>query len=333
MSKLGIIILNWNGHEDTVECIASICDNEKEHYTIFLLDNGSNEDSVKYIEVWLKNNYNLSYKIIDEDEFLNCTVLSSYTLYFIKGRQNLGFARGNNLVWNKINNMFDYTLLLNNDTVITKNAITKMLNYMERNPNTGVVSCDIRLYNQPEKLWNAGGYFTWYGDRKYFKQKKIDNYKKNNVEAIRAPFVTGCVLMVRKEIVNTYGVFTEKFFFGEEDFNYCKRLLKNDILVEVVLSSTIYHKVGTSIKKGQKKMNNFILHFSNRIINLKEFYHPLRWRLWRNLYIIAIFVKLLHMKKNVIKVFKVIRHIRYYTSNYNKISYETFKEINSLNIG
>ncbi len=329
-SKLGIIILNWNGHEDTVECITSIRKNEEGDYTIFLLDNGSDEGSVEYIEKWLENNYELSYKIMDEVEFHCCSDFSDYTLYFIKGKQNLGFAKGNNLIWNKIKDEFDYTFLLNNDTVITKNAITNMLNYMDNNLNTGAISCDIRLYSQPNKLWNAGGYFTCYGDRKYFKQSAIDASKQNGVEAIKSPFVTGCALMVRKEITDKFGIFTEKFFFGEEDFNFCRRLLKNNVIVESVLSSTIYHKVGTSIKKAQKNTNSFVLHFSNRIIDLKEFYSPLKWRLWKDIYIIGIFFKVLSITRNAKEAFRAVQYITYYTTNYDEISYETFQEINNL---
>jgi len=330
MNSLGIIILNWNGHQDTVEAISSIRNNEEQYFTIFLLDNGSKEDSVEYILNWLEESYELSYKIMNEDEFLNCKDFSNYTLYFIRGKHNLGFAKGNNFIWNKIKNMFDYTLLLNNDTIITKNAISNMINYMNKNKNVGVISCEIRFYNQPDRLWSAGGYFIWYGDRKYYKQKKIDTFKKKGIEVIKTPFVTGCVLMVRNVIADIYGLFTEKFFFGEEDFNYCKRLWQNGVVVETLLSSVIYHKVGNSIKKAQKSVNNYILHFSNRIIDLKDFYSPLKWKLWRVFYITAVFFKVAIMVKGIKTSAKVVKHIYQYSSILNNISYDTFLEINSL---
>ena len=330
MNNLGIIVLNWNGHQDTVEAISSIRNNEEQYFTIFLLDNGSKDYSIEYIVNWLKKSYGLSYKIMNENEFLHCKDFSNYTLYFIKGKHNLGFAKGNNFVWNKIKNIFTYIFLLNNDTIITKNAISNMINYMNKNKNTGAISCDIRYYSQPDKLWNAGGYFSWYGDRKYYKQRVIDNFKKNRIEAIKTPFVTGCALMVRSEIVKAYGVFTEKFFFGEEDFNYCKRLSQNGIVVESLLSSKIYHKVGNSIKKTQKNVNSYILHFSNRIIDLKEFYNPLKWKLWRTLYIIAAFFKLVVITKEIKTPLMVVRYICHYTSKLDSVSYDTFLEINSL---
>lgn len=274
MKELAIIMLNWNGHEDTIECIKSIRSNEDYHYTIFILDNGSKKESIDYIKTWMENNYKSNYFISDYNQFKYKRDFNEADMYIIENDQNFGFAKGNNIIWDKIKGEYDYVLLLNNDTVIEKNAITKMLEYMKSNSSVGAVSCDIRLYSDRNILWNAGGYFTWYGDRKYFTQNEIDNYKRKGINVISTPFITGCALMVRKSVSESIGIFTEKFFFGEEDFNYCKRLQKSGIKVETVLDSTIYHKVSNSINKSNTKINKLILHFSNRIINQKEFLSP-----------------------------------------------------------
>jgi GT2 family glycosyltransferase len=330
MNKLAIILLNWNGHKDTIECIQSIRENENLLYTVFLLDNGSKTESVAYIEKWIRKEYNFDYNILNLESFNDQIDYSNSTLYFIKSSNNLGFAKGNNVIWEKIKNMYEYVMLLNNDTVIEDKAISKMVSYMDKNQNVGVVSCDIRLYKDKEKLWNAGGYFTWYGDRKYYKQRIIDRYKDQDVESIKTPFVTGCAMMVKHTISISIGLFTEKFFFGEEDFNYCKRLKKENISVMSYLNSTIYHKVGTSIRKNQKNINSYILHFSNRIINQKEFYSKVKWFIWKNLYMIAIFLKVWRTSESISNAFKVIKYIKYYTKNYNSIDYKTFSEINSI---
>lgn len=330
MNKLAIILLNWNGHEDTVECIESIRENEEQIFTIFLLDNGSKPESVNYIEEWLRKKYKYNFKLFNFDSFNSQNEFFGTDLYLIKGNENLGFAKGNNVIWEKIKDMYDYVLLLNNDTVIEDKSISRMVSYMNNNPDVGVASCDIRLYSNRDKLWNAGGYFTWYGDRKYYSQRVIDEYKGRDVKSIHTPFVTGCAMMVRQSVSKSIGIFTEKFFFGEEDFNYCKRLLNAGIRVESVLDATIYHKVGTSIKKNQKSINSYILHFSNRIINQREFMTFLKWSFWKEFYMMAIFIKVWRMNKNIKDAFKVIKNINYYTKNYNGIDYKTFLEINSI---
>ncbi len=330
MNKLAIILLNWNGHEDTVECIESIRENEEQLFTIFLLDNGSKPESVDYIEEWLRKKYKYNFKLFNFDSFNSQNKFFGTDLYLIKGNENLGFAKGNNVIWEKIKDMYDYVLLLNNDTVIEDKSISRMVSYMNNNPEVGVASCDIRLYSNRDKLWNAGGYFTWYGDRKYYSQSVIDEYKSRGVKSIHTPFVTGCAMMVRQSVSKSIGIFTEKFFFGEEDFKYCKRLSNAGIRVESFLDATIYHKVGTSIKKNQKSINNYILHFSNRIINQREFMPKIKWFIWKQLYMMAIFIKVWRMNNNIKDAFKVIKNINYYTKNYNGIDYKTFLKINSI---
>lgn len=330
MNELAIIILNWNGHTDTIECIKSIVDYEDNNYPIYLLDNGSRIESVVSLENWITNSYSYNYRIIDSDDFVVSSQFMNSGLIFIKGKENLGFAKGNNIVWNKIKNDYNYVLLLNNDTIVDSEAITNMIDYMNQNKEVGAASCYINFYSDKAKLWNAGGYFTWYGDRKYYSQKIIDTHKCNGIKSISTPFITGCAMLVRKEVSNDVGIFTEDFFFGEEDFNYCKRLKIQGIKVETILDSVIYHKVGTSIKKHQKSINSFILHFSNRIINQKKFLSGNKWILWRELYILAISYKVMRTAKNINDVTKTVKNIRYYTSKYNEINFETFKEINSI---
>ncbi len=330
MDELAILLLNWNGHEDTVECIKSIRENEEQQYKIFLLDNGSKAESVEFLEKWFLNEYQYKATILSESGFAELKDYSGSDLYFIKGHSNLGFAKGNNVMWSKLKSSFSYVLLLNNDTVIEPQSISKLVSYMDKNPEVGAVSCDIRFYSDRTKLWNAGGYFTWYGDRKYFSQTHIDELKKKGTESIRTPFVTGCCLLVRKSISESIGIFTEDFFFGEEDFNYCLRLEKAGIQVETILDSTIYHKVGTSIRKNQKGINSYILHFSNRIINQKKFKSKANWLIWKKFYLGAVYLKVLQLSKSRDTANKALKYIGYYTDKYDCIDYKTFLEINAI---
>jgi hypothetical protein len=325
VNKVGIIILNWNGYKDTIECLESIVKYEKDKYTVYLLDNGSTNGSDNYIEKWIKRNYKYNYEILDEEKFVNYEEIKGTNLVFIKGNINLGFA-------NKIKNTYKYSLLLNNDTIITHNAITTMVNYMDNNVDTGALSCNIRYFSDRTKLWNAGGDFTWYGDRKYIKQNQIDKLIRSGEVAIKTPFVTGCALMIRREILLDYGILTEKFFFGEEDFNFCRRLKKNKIKVETLLTSTIYHKVSSSIKNvnsnPNKTSNRYVLHFSNRIINQKEFYNYKYWVVWRYFYIMAVLIKILLITKDIKATKYTINRINKLTRNNNEVDYELFKKIN-----
>ncbi|SUY45820.1 glycosyltransferase [Clostridium putrefaciens] len=331
MNKLAIVILNWNGYEDTIECLESIVKNETDKFTVFLLDNGSSDGSLIYIEEWIKSNYKLKNIIVDDKEFNVMKSYNDFNLIFIRGEKNLGFAGGNNLVLNKVKYNYEYSLLLNNDTVITEDSISNMVRYLDDNKNTGALSCNIRLYRDKQMLWNAGGRFTLYGDRRYYTQNKIDRLIKQGKESLVTPFITGCVLMIRKEILLKHGVLSEKFFFGEEDFNYCKRLKNNNVLVESILTSIIYHKVGSSINKtgitNRSRCNSYVVHFSNRIINQKEFYNYGYWLVWRVFYMIAISIKIFKLTRSVSDAIDSIKRINHYSWNEDGIDYELFRKI------
>lgn len=349
--KLAIVILSWNGHHDTIECIDSIYENEYKNigcyksksqecvdfvyenknksYKIFLLDNGSNHESVEKIEKWIFEK-KLNCLSIDDYAFDEMSKFDDNELIFIKNNENLGFAKGNNYIIKKVKNLCEYILLLNNDVTIETNAISNMIRYIDENKNVGLLSCDIRYYDNKNKLWNAGGKFTWYGDRKYYSQNKIEDYIKKSIEAIKTPFITGCAMLIRTNIIHKYGMFTEKFFFGEEDFNYCRMLEKYNVEIRTLLTSKIYHKVSSSIKQIDDKnhfYSNYILHFTNRIIDQKSFYRYFYWLIWRSIYLFALMVKMSLKTKNIHKSIESIKKIKNYTLNYDEVDYTLFKEI------
>lgn len=333
MHKLAVILINWNGYEDTIECLESIqSTTSTRDISIFIIDNASSDESVRRIGYWLgEHDLWKSSFVQNLQEFENFTSFLSRSVYFITSKENLGFARGNNVIWSQVYNKFDFVLILNNDTVVENGAIEKMMDAMNSNPDIAVASCNIRHYGDRTKMWNAGGHFTWYGDRKYYSQRRIDTLSKG-LDVIDTEFVTGCAMMVRRSTVDSIGFYTEKFFFGEEDFNYCQRLKKAGLRCVTVISAVIYHKVSGSVNKKQMPFNKFILHFTNRIINQKDVMSKIRWELWRPLYCAAIFVKALRLFRSIPQALKIVRRIISYTSHFDSVPYGLFIEISNLKL-
>ncbi len=331
--KLAVIILNYNGSDDTVECLSSLAIN-KEHYKIFVLDNGSLEEDVEKLDNYLKaDDTCYAVKEISSKSFCKEIVDDETNLYYIKSKENLGFAKGNNFVVNKIYKQFDYVLLLNNDTVVPENTILSMVNTIS-NSGDVALTCDIRHNDDRNKLWSAGGEFKWYGDRKYYSQFDVDFLKKQGVQYIKSQFITGCALLVDCNYISEYGFLTEQFFHGEEDFNFCKNILLNGKTVGVDIGVQIYHKVGQSIKRDneQKSFNKDVLHYTNRVIDMKNFCKPFKWKIWRRFYLDLLFVKSI-LSKCGLKNSKLIRKkVFEYTDSKNNISKEDFLEIVKANI-
>lgn len=322
MQDTAVVILNWNGEEDTIECLESL--NPHSIYDIFLLDNGSKATSVEAIRNYLVNSKYSYCEVFNPIE-----VNATYNLYFVLSSDNKGFAKGNNFIVEQIKNTYKYVLLLNNDTEVPADTIESMLNTLKTHELTAV-TCDIRYYADKHALWNAGGRFKWYGDRKYFNQKVIDKKEAMGEKFVFAEFITGCALLVDTAYIRKYGLFTEKFFHGEEDYNFCLNLKKRGLKAGVDLSARLYHKVGKSLKpeeNAERYFNACTVHYSNRIIDYKEFMPMVKWFFWREFYLTLIFFKRSLSGMRIREAHKLIKRIRKITSANDSVKKELFDEI------
>lgn len=323
MKDLAIIILNWNGSEDTIECLKSLTNHCL--YDIYVLDNGSSEDDVNNIISFLSDNkYKDITKIFQNEDFAD----STYSVNYIISKKNLGFAVGNNYVAFKIASKYEYILLLNNDTFVPCGAIEHMVETIRKKHITAL-TCDIRSYYQKEKLWNAGAVFKFYGDRMYYSQKKIDALKKSGTEYIEAEYITGCALMVKSEYIINNGLFTDKFFHGEEDFNFCLKLKQRNCRVGVDLSVVIFHKVGRSIGRISDKSDygKILVYYCNRVIDFKDFYGKFKWILWREMYLMLVFIRRISTGMPFKYAQLLVRRIKKISSGNNMVNKALFDEI------
>lgn len=320
--KSAIIILNWNGSADTIETMQSLI-STKCDYDIYLVDNGSETEDLASLKAGL--NSIIKYK---ETKLADLVYYKGISL--IISNTNLGFAGANNYVSERIAPFYNTITLLNNDVEVEPNFIDKMYETMQSADLTAV-TCDIRYYSDKELLWNDGGKFTWYGDRKYIKQAKIDKYIRDGKRFIITEFITGCCMMVKSEyIINNY-LFSDKFFHGEEDFNLCKRLKANRHKVGVDLSARIYHKVGRSLnydKNDIKFLNKMILHYTNRLVDMRDFYSKIRWCIWKNFYCLLLFVKNAISLRSLSKSNYIFKNILK-NSHLDNVGYSNFTTIMS----
>lgn len=319
-----IIILNWNGWEDTIDCLDSVFNSDYTNYKIILLDNNSQNNSVEKLKPWINKNA----KIVDINEKFEDSVIiqKGEKIVFIKNADNLGFAKGNNIgIRYAQNQNSDYVFLLNNDTIIENDTLSKLVNFIELNPKYVAVSPQIRLFSKPEIIWNCGGKISRLGFRKYFFDgshfSKIPKSKSIDIS-----FVTGCALFYDYK---TVGFLSENFFFGEEDFELSLRLKRQRKKIACLLESVIFHKVGSSINRN-KTLNYGVLHinFLNRFIDMKLFYNNLIvWHLWRLIYNIYIFYLLkINYKMEFHKIFKFINILNRKSNIMNNVSEDYFKE-------
>ena len=298
-----VVILNWNTWEDTVECLESLLKCKYDNFTILLIDNGSENNSKEMIRLWstgdsrhkIESNFeNLispatekpvklyEYKLESINEYKlprqdNSKKINSKSIIFLESSQNLGFAKAVNLGWNIANKNFSikYFMILNNDTVIDTYTIGKLVAFLEGSKNTGVASSTVYNYYHSDIIDQAGGKISIFGRTKYL--RKVEAGKAHKIS-----FVNGCALMMRTDLIRKLGLFTENFFFGEEDVEFSLRMKKNKIQMVSIADSIVYHKVGRTSKEYFR--NNFgkvTIHRLNRIVNMKSFFARPIWSIWK----------------------------------------------------
>lgn len=276
--KLYIIILNWNGNHDTIDCLNSIKNSDYTNYTVVLVDNGSKKENLIKLKEWVIEKYskvvfyNMDEAILgpnEEKEIDFDSYLSSEKLIFIENNDNLGFAGGNNIALKYFLKTTDsLAMLLNNDTEVNKNTISELISFMEENKDFVAVTPQIRYFDPNNLIWNCGGKITWFGNRKYyFANKNINRVPQNGFKKIT--FITGCALLFKPRIT---GVLTEKFFFGEEDLDFSFKQLENKRKMACCFSSILYHKVSSSVKSVKVEIvGHTYLHYISRLINIRQY--------------------------------------------------------------
>ena len=246
--KVAIIILNWNGKEDTIECLESLKHITYPNYEILLVDNGSTDGSVE------------------------CFRERYPGMEIIENGENLGFAEGNNVGIRRVmDEGADYVLLLNNDTVVDPEFLGELVKVAEGDERIGIVGPKIYYYNEPHKIHYGGGKINWWIGRPY--HCLIDTIEedcdlKSEVEDVE--FITGCCMLLNGQIGNNI-FFDEKYFAYFEDADLCVRLQQNGYKLVYNPESKIWHKISRSSGKHSTFYNYYF--GRNRILFMRKHAH------------------------------------------------------------
>jgi GT2 family glycosyltransferase len=250
---VAIILVNWNSFEVTNDCIISLKAIHYAAHTIVVVDNGSVDGSGKQLKA-------LHPEIV---------LIESATNQGFTGGNNLGFAYS-------LENGFDYSMMLNNDTFVEPDFLDHLVHYMEAHPTVGVIQPRIHFNHDRALLWNGGSYHTkWLGYlyTKGFNKKPTQPYLQ--IKAV--DWVTGCAFFTRNSILQTTGLLAQNMFIYSEDVDLSFRIKALDYQLMYHPDSVIYHIAGMSNKsktKGKEGFVNPIVHYlnqRNRIWILKKY--------------------------------------------------------------
>lgn len=247
--KISIIILNWNGLPDTLECLKSLKKIDYENYEVVVVDNNSSGEDVKIIR----------------EEFGN------FVKEIIVSKDNLGFSGGNNLgIKYSLNEGADFILILNNDTIVESNFLGKLLEIFNKDEKIGIAAPQINYYDNPEIVWTIGGKISKIRGSGFAYSNKNENEIEKKEKIVT--FASGCCLLIKKEVFEKVGLFDEKFFLYVEDTDLCYRTCKAGYKIIVSPNSKIYHKVGNSTAEDLKQLPLYYT-TRNRLYFAKKNFH------------------------------------------------------------
>ena len=273
MKKVIIIVVNYNGFSDTVECVESL---KKINYTnfeheIIVVDNGSINDFEK-----LKNKLEVD----------NVVVLDAGS--------NLGFSGGNNVgIRYAIDNGADYILLLNNDTLVEPDFLNHMVRTAKENNGDAVVTNKIMCEAERNIIWYAGGSFNSKTSRTVAFGINEKDCEKYSVKC-EVSFASGCCMLIPINIINAVGLMCEDYFLYCEDTDYCLRILNAGFKILYEPKAKIYHKINSSTSKIAGIQAYYLVR--NKLYIISKFIKP-KYRLIAYTYVYAETIKRIMTKE------------------------------------
>ncbi|MBM4312463.1 MAG: glycosyltransferase family 2 protein [Deltaproteobacteria bacterium] len=266
-----IVILNWNRWRDTVECLESLFRLDYADFQVVLCDNGSTDGSVEQIRAWadgklpdIQADHRLQdltsppvpkpirYSEYGYDEIGRMTDATNEDdpLILIRTGANRGFAGGNNagLRYAMKRRDAEFVWLLNNDTVVCKDALTRMVETMRLNPSAGICGSKILSYTEPDKVQSLGGcrFNKWLGVPRHIGAHTAASSPVDRSDVLRQmAYVTGTSMLVSLPFLRDVGLMDERYFLYYEEIDWVARARRRYSL-EFAPDSIVYHKEGAS---------------------------------------------------------------------------------------
>lgn len=252
-TKVSIIILTTNALAMIKEQLLDVAKLDPGNLDLecLVVDNGSGDGTEKEIK---------NYK------------LPNMKYRFIQSGANLGFAGGNNVgIKDCLKRKIDYIILMNDDLIIPKEIVTKMVNFMVKNPEVGIMSPKMYFakgfefhkdrYKSEGKgkvIWYAGGILDW--DNIYSSHRGVDEVDKGQYENTEeTDFCNGACVIIRRKVFESVGLLDDSFFLYWEDADFSIKAKRKGYKIYYYPKTCMWHKVSASTGGSGSPTNDYFL--------------------------------------------------------------------------
>ncbi len=266
MSRVAIILINWNGMQDTLDCLASLSAQTCQDWTVIVVDNASRDDPSE--------------------------IVTRYpNVVLIRNLDNLGFCGGNNVGIRKAAELgAEYCWILNNDTEVAADCLPHLIRALDDDENLGAVGHQIDYYDDRRLHWFAGGMFR-HGLPAHHGYMK----PTTGVDPAQATteILTGCSFLARTHVLQELDGFDENYFCYVEDVDLSVRIKALGCDIGYTPKAVVWHKVSRST--GMRSPTKLYYKHRNMLYFLRKFRRPalakLRWWLISVRFILSLLLK------------------------------------------
>ena len=283
MTKVYVVLLNWNGWKDTVDCLGSLlCQRFTGDLRVVVVDNASTDDSIEEIRSWAEHadialaeyQFNSEGSFLDECFAPGKTSPETAWLTVISCNDNIGFCLGNNLGMEYAEkHSAEYALILNNDTICDPDMVSELVKAATESKRAALISPLILYADKPDTIWWQGGRFNKWLSPSYLHQG--ENRLAADKSCQETDWVSGCATFIPMEIYQKIGLYDPSFFIWCEEWDFSIRARKCGINLRIAPNAIVYHKVGKSL--GIISPLTFFYAFRNMCILRKKYLPRHKW--------------------------------------------------------
>ena len=247
---VAIVVLSWNGREDTLGCLGSLSGVVYRPLLSIVVDNGSTDGT-------------------------STAVADAYPdVHVVRSETNLGFAEGNNVgIRRALELGAAYVLVLNNDVEVDPHFVTALVDEAKMRPDAGALCSKILYFDPPDMIWFAGASFdprSGYNGRQRGYGERDDGRFEQVVETDRA---CGAAMLVSRAVLEQVGVFDRDLFFYSEDTDWSLRARGAGYRHYVVPASKLWHKI--SVTSGGENSPTTLYYGLRNTLEVCERWAPL----------------------------------------------------------
>ncbi|MDE1198328.1 hypothetical protein BWR59_05305 [Pseudomonas sp. Bc-h] len=252
--KVCAIILNWNGAEQTLDCIRSLeaCGS----IPVVIIDNDSQVADYQKLHSFMLDQDTDETLITSQDEIGHEARKYAYCL--IRNNGNHGYAGGNNVGIDYANRAgYEYFWILNNDITVEPGSLEALMATMESDPRCGFSASVLVYADNPDIVQCVGGgtVYPWLGKTRLI-GKNAERAQLSTLDLPTPDYLMGASMLVSRRVIEQVGLMDERYFMYSEEVDWQRRAATRGITCQVSLDSFARH--GDS---GSTKGKSHLFHF------------------------------------------------------------------------